>query len=95
MDRNEIVEDLCRKNDRLGVGTDPLDEPLTPVERLSLHLHLTHHEEDANALLLVDPLFHYMLKKRGPYTKDGQELADMLLEVLESWLPEDLKIVDA
>ena len=77
-------------NDGLGG-----DESLNPVERLALHLELSHHQDDAKALLHLDPLFRYMLKKRGPYTKDGQELADMLLEALESWLPEDLKIVDA
>ena len=80
---------------RLGVGTDPREEPLTPVERLAVHLDLSHHQGEADALLLLDPLFRFMLKKPGPYTKNGQELADMLLEALESWLPEDLKIVDA
>jgi hypothetical protein len=70
-------------------------ESLTPVERLAMHLELSNHQDDADALLALDCLMRHMLKKGGPYTKDGQELADMLLEALESWLPETLKIVDA
>jgi len=72
-----------------------LDSPLTPVERLAMHLELSHHQDEADALLTLHLLMHHMLKKGGPYTKDGNELSDMLLEALESWLPETLKIVDA
>jgi hypothetical protein len=71
-----------------------MNESLTPVERLVTHLNLYHHRDEAHALLLLDMVFRHMLKKGGPYTKGGQELSDMLLEALESWLPDDLQIVD-
>lgn len=80
-------------NDGLGVETDPRDEPLTPVERLAMEMEQTNHQDEADALLLVDCVFRH-LRDGGPYTKDGQELADMLLEALESWLPKHLIVVD-
>jgi hypothetical protein len=72
-----------------------LGESLTPVERLAMELEQTNHQDEADALLLLDCVFRHMLRDGGPYTKDGQEFADMLLEALESWLPETLKIVGA
>ena len=83
-----------RLTDRLGVGTDPRDKPLTPVERLAMEMELTNHQDEANALLLVDCVFRHMLRDRGPYTEDGQAFRDMLLEALESWLPNHLIVVD-
>jgi hypothetical protein len=72
-----------------------LGEPLTPVERLAMELEQTNHQDEADALLLLDCVFRHMLRDGGPYTEDGQKFSDMLLEALESWLPETLKIVDA
>ena len=94
------MESPKSKGERLPVeGTsdlsDGLGQPLSPVERLAMDLEQSGHQDEADALLELDPLFRYMLKKRGPYTKDGQDLADMLLEALEFWLPVDMKIVDA
>jgi len=71
-----------------------LGGPLTPVERLSVRLRTEHHEDEADALLLLDPLFCRMLRDDGPYTRDGQELSDMLFEVVASWLPKGNCIVD-
>lgn len=75
--------------------SDQLGESLTPVERLAMEMEQTNHQDEANALLLLDCVFRHMLRDGGPYTEDGQKFSDMLLEALESWLPEDLKIVDA
>ena len=79
---------------RLGVEPDPRDEPLTPVERLAMEMELTNHQDEADAVLLLDHVFRHMLRDGGPYTEDGQKFSNMLLEALESWLPKHLIIVD-
>lgn len=91
----ELPEEAASElSDRLGVGTGPRDEPLTPVERLAMEMELTNHQDEANALLLLDCVFRHMLRDGGPYTDDGQAFRGMLLEALESWLPSHLIVVD-
>ena len=75
--------------------TDPQDEPLTPMERLFVRLRLEHHEDEAKALMLTDALMRGILATDEPLTADAEELRGELLEVLESWLPKHLVIVDA
>ena len=69
-------------------------ETLSPAERLALEMNLSHHHDEGAAVMLIDPVFRHMLRDGGPYTKDGQEFSDKLLEALESWLPKNLQVVD-
>ena len=73
----------------------PTDESLTPVERLAVFMVLDHHAEDAVALERIDFYMREFLATDEPLTKDAEELRDKLLEAVESWLPKNLKIVDA
>jgi len=61
------------------------DESLTPIERLRVWLILEHHEEDAEAFALVDSLMR-AYNTSEPLDKGAEELRDMLLEVLDTWV---------
>lgn len=64
------------------------NEPLTPVERLQVHLILQHHEEDADAFALVESLIrNYALEDPETLTEDAKELQGLLLGVIDSWTP--------
>ena len=67
---------------------------LEAAERLAVRLLLENHGEEADALMTLNLLMRVYLHDDEPLTKDAKELRDMLLEVLESWLPEGMEIVD-
>ena len=74
---------------------DPRDKPLTPVERLAMEFEQTGHQDDADALLLLDSIFSRICAENPDnLTKCGQELQGKMIEALESWLPPDLKLTD-
>lgn len=87
---NEIVALGSGLNQGLGVAG-----PFSPTERLAVRLLLDHHADDAEALMKLDWLMREYLASDEPMTKDAEELKDMLLEIVESWLPKNLKIADA
>ena len=67
---------------------------LEAAERLAVRLLLENHGEEADALMTLNLLMRVYLHDDEPLTKDAKELRDMLLEVLESWLPKGNHIVD-
>jgi hypothetical protein len=76
--------------------TDPRDdEPLTPVERLAMEMEQTGHQDEADALLLLDAVFSRICAAEPKtLTKCAQELQDQMVEAIESWLPPALQITD-
>lgn len=61
-------------------------ESLTPVERLMVYLNLDNHEDDAQAVAIVDDLMIAYVLTEDPLTPGAEELRDMLVEVAETWL---------
>ena len=76
-------------------ATSALSARLGAVERLFVHLEHGNHHDEADALMTIDVLMRIYLHDDEPLTKDAMELRGMLFEVLESWLPKDVMIVDA
>lgn len=77
------------------VPEDPRNAPLNPVERLAVEFELTGHQDEADALLLLDATFsHICAAHPDTLTECAQELQDKMIEALGFWLPADLVISD-
>ncbi len=77
------------------VPEDPRAAPLNPVERLAVEFELTGHQDEADALLLLDATFSRICAAHpDTLTKCAQELQEKMIEALGFWLPDDLAIVD-
>ena len=73
-----------------------LDAPMTPVERLAVHWLNEAHDDEAEAVLLLNaPMSRLCAADPATLTVEAQRLQEQMIEVLESWLPSHLKIVDA
>lgn len=60
-------------------------ESMTPVERLMVYLNQDNHEDDAQAVAIVDDLMIAYVLTTDPLTPGAEELRDMLVEVIEAW----------
>lgn len=65
-------------------------DSLNPAEIVAVHLMVYGNMEEGNALLVIDRL----MRRDKTCELDGQALSRELLEVLGSWLPEGLQIVE-
>ena len=74
---------------------DPSDKSLTPVERMAAEMLTEHHQDEADALLLLDCVFSRICAADpNTLTECARGLQEKVVEVLASWLPPDLVIVD-
>lgn len=74
---------------------DTRDAPLNPVERLAVEFELTGHQDDADAVILLDYIFSRICSEKPEnLTKCGKELQDKMIEAIGFWLPDGLVISD-
>lgn len=76
------------------ITEDPRSEPLNAVERLAVEFELTGHQDEADALLLLDAVFSGVCAADpDTLTTDAKELQEKMLEVLGSRLPPAYEII--